>query len=59
MARNTCTYIVILVSCFLEITISLDIEGFLMTVDTEKVLNSINYSFFLCVLKNLNLEVNL
>ena len=44
-----------LISDFLEITNSLDIERILMTVDIEKAFDSINYSFLMCVLKNLDL----
>ena len=40
-----------LISDVLEITDSLDIEGLLMTVDIEKILDSINHSFLMCVLK--------
>ena len=32
-------------------TNSLDIEGILITVDTEKAFNSTNHSFLMCVLK--------
>ena len=40
-----------LISDVLEITDFLDIEGLLMTVDIEKILDSINHSFLMCVLK--------
>ena len=40
-----------LVSDVFEITNSLDIGGFFMTVDIEKAFDSINHSFLLCVLK--------
>ena len=44
-----------LISDVLEITNSFDIEGILITVDIEKAFDSINHSFLMCVLKNLNL----
>ena len=37
----------------LEITNSLNIEVFLVTIDFEKVFNLINHSFLLCVLKKI------
>ena len=40
-----------LISDVPEITNSLNIKGLLMTVDTEKVFDSINHSFLICVLK--------
>ena len=40
-----------LASGVLEITNSLDIEDFLLTVDIEKAFSSINHSFLLCVFK--------
>ena len=40
-----------LISDVLEITNSLDIEGLLMTINIEKVFDSINHSFLMCVLK--------
>ena len=40
-----------LISDVLEITNSLDIEGILMTVDLEKVFDSINHLCLMCVLK--------
>ena len=40
-----------LISDVLEITNSLNIEGLLMTVDTEKAFDSINHSFLMCGLK--------
>ena len=42
-----------LISDVLEITNSLDIEGILMTADLEKVFDSINHSFLMCVLKKI------
>ena len=36
-----------LIPDILEITNSLDIEGLVMTVDTEKVFDSINHSFLM------------
>ena len=42
----------------LQITNSLDIEGLLMTVDVAKAFDSINYSFMMRVLKNLDLTTN-
>ena len=44
-----------LISDVLEITNSLDIERILMTVDIEKAFDSINHSFLMRVLKNLDL----
>ena len=44
-----------LISDVLEFTNSLDIEGILMKVDIEKTFDSINHSFLMCVLKNLDL----
>ena len=41
-----------------QITNSLDIEGLLMAVDIAKAFDSINYSFMMCVLKNLDLTTN-
>ena len=40
-----------LISHFLKITNSLDIEGLLMTIDIKKAFDSINHSFLMCVLK--------
>ena len=40
-----------LISDVLQSTNSLDIEGILMTVDIENVLDSINYTFLIFVLK--------
>ena len=40
-----------LISDVLEITNSLDIEGLSMTLDLEKIFDSINHSFLICVLK--------
>ena len=40
-----------LISDVFQITNSLDTEGILMTVDIEKVFDSINHSFLMCVLK--------
>ena len=37
----------------LEITNSLDFEGLLITVDIEEAFDSINYSFWMCVLKKI------
>ena len=41
-----------------QITNSLDIEGLLMAVDIAKAFDSINYSFMMCVVKNLDLTTN-
>ena len=40
-----------LISDVLKVTNSLDIEGLLMTADIEKVFDSINHSFLMCMLK--------
>ena len=47
-----------LISDVLQITNSLDTEGLLMAVDIEKAFDSINHSFSMCVLKNLDLAMN-
>ena len=47
-----------LMSDVLEITNSLDTEALLMAVDIEKAFDSIDHSFLMCVLKELDLAMN-
>ena len=47
-----------LISDVFEINNSLDIEGLIITANIENFFDSINHSFLMCVLKNLNLVTN-